>query len=241
MKKTTFTTSVVLLSLFATPFMLTAMPIGSSNNPMEYLVKGRDLSWLSIGLYGSETKRSIERDATGLTTTLESRHVNGYIGIDALSWLTVYAIGGQSESKYGSLSYADGEAEYGVGIRANLLNHFLREPMLMEEDIRLNLGAHYRQSSSDLGATSIDWNEISAALTLALVNHSDRNKAFAPESVSIYAGPMFSTLLSDDFEAEDHAGAVAGIEIFFTDSVTLDIEVQHVGETSVGGGINLHF
>ena len=36
-------------------------------------------------------------------------------------------------------------------------------------------------------------------------------------------------------------GAVIGMEIFFMDTIVLDLEVQHFEETSAGVGINFHF
>jgi len=243
MKKPTF----VSLAVFAVAFIVAAlsshaMPISSSNMGIEYLVRGKDLSKLSLGLYGLQGEREITWNASGVTQTLESSKVLGYVGYDLLHWVTVYAVGGSTESKFGNADAADAETEYGIGFRANILNHFIREPMLMEDVLRVNLSCQYTRSEADVGGADLDWEEISVAATVGIVNHSDNDKLFAPESISLYVGPLYSTFESDDFEAEDEIGAVAGMEIFFMmDTIILDLKVQHFEETSVGGGINFRF
>jgi hypothetical protein len=240
MKKTTFVPLVVSLAIVATSLPLWAVP-SSSNDPFEYMVRGRDLSKLSIGLYAIQSERDISWDDSGITETLKSDRVLGYLGYDILNTVTIYALGGASESKFGNNTESDAEGEYGVGLRANLLSHFIREPTPMEDVVRVNLGAQYLHSSADTGSTSVDWNEISVALTLALVNHTDGNKFFTPESYSIYVGPIYSKLDGDDFEADDDVGVIGGTEVFLTDTIILDIEVQHFENTSVAVGINFRF
>jgi opacity protein-like surface antigen len=240
MKKTTFVPLVVSLSIVASSLSLWAVP-SSSNDPFEYLVRGRDLSKLSIGLYAMQSERDITWDASGITETLKADHVRGYLGYDIFNAVTIYAVGGSSESKFGDNATADSDGEYGVGIRANVLNHFIRETTPMEDAIRVNLGAQYLRSSADTGGTSVDWDEISVSLTLGLVNHTEGNKYYTPESYSIYVGPIYSKLNSDDFEAKDDVGLIAGMEVFLTDTIVVDFEVQNFENTSVAAGINFRF
>lgn len=242
MKKPTF----VSLAVFAVAFLVTAasshaVPIASSNIGNEYLVRGKDLSKFSVGLYGLQSEREIKWNASGVVQTLESSKVLGYVGYDVLRWATVYAVGGQSESKFGNLDTADSETEYGIGFRANVLNHFIREPIPMEDVIRLNIGGEYTWSEADLGFADVEWEELSFSATVGIVNHTESYKLFAPESISLYIGPMYSSFESSDFETEKEVGAVAGIEIFFMDTIILDLKVLQFEETSVGGGINFYF
>ena len=217
------------------------MPISSSNLGNEYLVRGKDLSKFSIGRYGLQSEREIEWEGSGVTQTLESSKVLGYVGYDLLRWVTLYAVGGQSESKFGNADTADAETEYGIGFRANILNHFIREPVPLEDVVRLNLSAQYTRAEAEVGGMDLEWEDISVAATIGLVNHTEGLKYYAPESISLYIGPMYSVFESDDFKAKDEIGAVAGIEIFFMDTIVLDLKVQQFEETSVGGGINFRF
>ncbi len=241
MKKHTYIQPVVTF-LLGTILSVGAVPISSQDDPFDYAVRGPDLSAFSIGLYSMQTEREIKWDATGATQVLKQQKVQGYLGVDVLRWLTIYAVGGGSEAKFGDNATADSEGEYGVGFRASLLEHFIKEPVPMEDSLRLNLGGQYTRNSSDDGVGgNVEWNEITAELTLSIVNHTQGHKAFTPESISLYFGPLFSHYMSDDFETEDNMGAVAGMEIFFMDTIILDIEFQHFEETSAGVGINFHF
>ena len=238
MKKHTFGLfAVFAAALFASALSTHAVPISSSNMPDEYAIRGRDLSKLSIGLYSIQAEREITWDVSGVTQTLKSSKVQGYVGYDVLRWLTLYAVGGQSESKFGNAPSADSESEYGIGFRANILNHFIREPLPMEDVIRVNIGGQYSRASADV----VDWDELTVALTVGIVNNTESYKLFAPESISLYFGPLYSAFISDDLDAKDELGAVAGMEIFFMDTIVLDLKVQHFEETSVGGGINFRF
>ena len=241
MKKYTYISLFVGISIFASTLSTWAMPIGGNNIPSDYLVKGKDLSSLSMGIYGGQFKRDIKWDNSGITQTLKSNRILGYIGVDLFDWITLFAVGGSSESKIGDSETASSEGEYGAGFRLNLLSHFIAEPVVTEDMIRLNFTTRYLHSSSEIGFNDLSWDEISASLTMELVNHTTGNKFFTPESITLYAGPMYSTFLSDDFSESDDFGLMGGIEFFLVDTIVLDIEIQHIGETSASVGLNFHF
>jgi hypothetical protein len=241
MKKTTYTQLVVAITVLACTLSVWAIPLGSNNDPADYLIKGRDLTRLSVGVYTFQADRNIVWDATGITETMDTRRLQAYLGVNILDWLTLYIIGGESESQIGSAASGDAEAEYGGGIQINFLNHFIREPVTAEDVIRLDFAAQFVASSSDNGSRSSDWNEASAALTVALVNHTEGNKFYSPESIAIYAGPIYSAIMGDDFDSDDSVGLTAGMEFFFTDTFTLDVQVQQFGETTMGAGLNFRF
>jgi len=240
MKKYTYISLLVVVAVFVSSISLLAMPIGSSNIPSEYLIKGKDLSWLSIGLHGGQFERDIEWD-NGVVQKLKSNRWLGYVGADVFNFITIYAQAGQNESSLNDGEMADAEAAFGGGFRMNLLSHFIREPTLTEDIVRLNFGADYLHTSSDVTYEGIDWDEISTSLTIELVNNTTGNKFFAPESISLYVGPVFSTLISSDFSEDNSLGVMGGLEIFIVDTVVLDFEVQHFGQTSFSGGINFRF
>ena len=240
MNKTTYTLLALIVGLLTNTLSLCAMPLGS-NEPSDYLIKGHDLSKLSTGVYAVQSSRQITWDRSGITQVMESDRVQAYLGYEVLDWITVYAIGGGSESKIKGAQAGDSETELGLGFRANLLNHFIREPVPAEDVIRINMGVEYVQSSFDNGFSSSDWDELTVALTVALVNHTDGNKFFSPESIALYAGPIYAAITGDDFETKDNMGVIGGLEFYLTDTITLDLQVKHFEETSVGGGVNFRF
>ena len=240
MKKHIFISLSVVIAIFASTLSISAKPIGGNNDPFDYLATGKDLSWLSMGVYGGEFKRNINFD-NGLNSNLKTTRINGYIGADIFKWITVYITAGSGESSVGESETADSEAEYGGGIRLNLLHHFICEPVPMEDVLRFNFDANYLHSSSDLNFETLEWDEMSASLTMELVNHTEGNKFFGPESIALYLGPIFSTLDSSDFKEDQNFGVIGGIEIYLVDTIVLDIEIQHFDETSASVGLNFHF
>jgi opacity protein-like surface antigen len=240
MNKTTHTFVALAVGLLTSTLPLCAMPLGS-NEPSDYLIKGQDLSKLTMGIYAGQHKRQITWDDSGFTEVMESDRVQAYLGYDVLDWLTVYAIGGANESNTEGTEGGDSESELGLGFRVNVLNHFIREPVPAEDIIRMNMGVEYVRSSFDNGFASSDWGEFSVALTVALVNTIDGNKYFWPESIAIYAGPIYSAINGDEFEADDTVGVIGGLELYLTDTITLDLQVKYFNETSVAGGVNFRF
>jgi opacity protein-like surface antigen len=239
MNKTTNTFVSIAVGLLTSTLSLCAMPLGSSE-PSDYLITGRDLSKLSVGIYAAQSSRQITLDRSGLTEVMESDRVQAYLGYDFLDWLTVYAIGGANESTIKGADAGD-SAELGLGFRVNLLNHFIREPVPAEDVIRMNMGVEYVQSSFDNGVASSDWDELTVALTVALVNNTEGNKYYSPESIALYAGPIYSAITGDNFETKDNVGVIAGLEFYLTDTITLDFQAKRFEEISVSGGVNFRF
>ena len=241
MNKTTNTFVSIVVGVLTSTLSLCAMPLGSSE-PSDYLIKGQDLSRLTMGVYVAQSDRQISWDDSGITQVIESDRVQAYLGYDVLDWLTCYAIGGANESKIeGIQGGGNSETELGLGFRVNLLNHFIREPTAIEDVIRMNMGVEYVRSSFDNGFASSDWSELSVALTMAIVNAIEGNKYFWPESIAIYAGPIYSAINGDEFETDDDVGLIAGLEFFLTDTCTLDFQVKYFEETSIAGGVNFRF
>jgi opacity protein-like surface antigen len=239
MKKQKYISLVVVTTLFVN--IVSAFAIPSNNESINYLVKGNDLSRLSMGIYGGQFERDIDWD-NGPVQKLTSNRFYGYIGVDVINWLTLYATAGMSESAINEGSYSDYDGCFGAGLRINVLSHYIKEPVLTSDIIRLNFEANYLHSSADLKyRDNIDWDEINASFTIELVNDTTGNKFYSPESISLYVGPIFSALISDDFSEDNSFGVMGGIQVFIVDSVALDLQVQHYGETSISGGINYRF
>jgi opacity protein-like surface antigen len=240
MNKTTNAFVAIAVGLLTSTLSLCAMPLGSSE-PSDYLITGQDLSRLTMGVYAVQSERQITWDDSSITRVMESDRVQAYLGYDILDWLTFYAIGGANESNTEGTEGGDSESELGLGFRVNVLNHFIREPVPAEDTIRINMGVEYVRSSFDNGYASSDWDELTGALTVALVNHTDGNKYYWPESIAIYAGPIYAAINGDEFETDDSLGVIGGLELYLTDTITLDLQVKYFKETSVAGGVNFRF
>jgi opacity protein-like surface antigen len=234
-------TAVATASLILTAFPVLAMPVGRSNEGIDYLFKDPVLSRFTAGVYGGEVNREIKFKHSSFETEMKSTRGTAYLGFSLLKWLSVYAVAGQNTAEISGMGEADGEAIYGGGMSINLLNHFLREPVPMEDAFRLNLGLQTLTTEADFVFDTFKWREISGALTLSIINHTTGNKEYTPESIALYVGPAFSYVSSDDFETKNTVGVVGGLEIFFTDSFAIDFRVEYFEKTSGSIGLNLHF
>ena len=67
------------------------------------------------------------------------------------------------------------------------------------------------------------------------------NKFFNPNSIAIYGGPMFSYIQSDDIEADKEFGFMAGVEVFVSESISLDAGIRQFDGTGFEGGIHIRF
>ena len=244
MKNQTALYSVVCLALLIFVGSAGSAPIGTSNEGLDYLIKGRDLSWLGMGVYYSHVERDVTLETGGLTETLDADRLHAYISFSPFSFLTVYAIGGSSEATLvDSLAADEGdsESELGLGLRLNLLDHFFKEPVPYESRYRMTASAEHVRSEMTYDGGSIDWDKTDISLLFGVVNDTVGNKFFTAESMMLYFGAVFSLIDSDEFEEDGAFGGMAGLEIFFTDSFSLDVSATHIDNTSYDVGVNVHF
>ncbi len=219
-----------------------ASPIGNSNMGKEYLVSSDPLDQWSIGIFGGATKRGIKLDAGG-DATLDINRGMIYVGFDALSWLTPFVSLGVADSSISSLSSSDrsNKFAYGLGVNVKLLNQEIMDPNLMIDVLRINADFYYNGSETESFGQTIKWSEFSTSLTVGLVNDTTANKSMFPESIGLYAGPIYSYYISSDFDAQETVGLLAGIDVFITQRTSFDISIQLFDETSVNGSLNIRF
>ncbi len=211
-----------------------------SNTDINYLFRNPTLRNFTAGFYGGETKREVTRDGWQ-DTTISSARYYGYIGYDIVRWLNLYGILGANDAKLPNATTADSELLYGLGVSFNLLNHSIREPTPIEDAIRINGDIRIISTEANFPTGSISWQEITASLRFSLVNFPTGDKRYRPEAIAIYAGPAFSYIHSSNVEAKQNAGVTGGLEIFFFDSLSIDLNVEHYDTTSVFGGLNMRF
>lgn len=215
-----------------------AVPVSSGQLGRNYLVSAADLTRWSGGILGSVRKRDVEVER--FDYTLKSTRYLIYVGYDFMSWATAYGIGGRSVSKMGSGAYENASAEIGGGVRFNILEHEILSPTLVEDMIRINCGVQYTMSGTDWRGTDLDWGELYGWLTLSLINELDGNKLFVPWSIALYGGPIYSDFFSD-VDANETLGFTAGLEVLYTDRVSLHAGVEHFDEQSFAGGVQIRF
>ena len=227
--------------LFSIALTHTAHAAARSNAGIDYLFRNPSLGRLTAGVYAGESRREVSQAGVLMDTTLTSGQFYGYLGIDIMSWLNVYGILGMNESKLANTPTADAEILYGMGISFNLLNHFIREPTPMEDAFRINGDIRIVSTEANLLMGGISWQELSASLRFSLVNFPVGDKNYRPEAIALYAGPAFSHIRSSNISATQNFGAIGGLEIFFFDTFSLDLNVEYYDTTSIFGGLNVRF
>jgi len=228
----------VLLAVLSIVSSGIAAPLADSNRPLDYIIAVKDLSAFGIGTYIEVIDRDVELNDVP-ETRLKTERAMLYFSWNIMPWINTYISGGSSRHKFGEYSsYSDEDLEWGAGIRLNLLDNEILAPTLIEDKIRLNAGLHYANVSIDSPASS-DWQEITGSITLSIVNDVRGNKFFLPRTISLYAGPIYSSIIGDDIEEEDAFGYAAGLEMHLNKKISFDIGVQHINEPSLAAGLHL--
>jgi hypothetical protein len=240
MKKKSLSTLITGVSLLATVSATTAMPLAGGNTDFDYAIKGKELSWLSAGVWGGSVKREIEWD-NGTTDVMESTPVDLYIGARIVNWFDLIGIIGSRNTDFEFAGEGDRNAEWGLGFQARLFSHQIPEVSLMVDTIRITMNATWLSAGTKVMSRSEDWSETSASLLFGLYNSTSGNKLYGPESIGIYAGPGFSALNGDNFSESESVGLIAGAQFFIVDTVGLEIQGQFFEENSVLAGISYQF
>jgi hypothetical protein len=246
MKKTIFSLCTVIF-LAAVRIEAQAGSRAPSNLGREYLVSVNSLSAWSFGGYVDVGEKTLTLDRPHQNVDLACTKYMTYLGYDVFSWLTPYLVAGTSQSKFSGGYWdemADSSAQYGIGIQANLIDHEVADPTLMEDRVRLNAAVEYSVTQADYAGQALDWVDFDASLTLAIVNDVAGNILFVPESIAFFGGPIFSTWSSHDFKPaqnRDELGFTVGMEVFYTTSVSLNIRANMLDHTGMTAGLNIRF
>ena len=235
---------VLLLSFSAT--RVQALPRGYSNNGMNYIEGSSDLSRWSCGIYSD----SRDRDVTirGDDFRFDLVNVMGYVGYDIKPWMILYVTAGGADNTLrqpalpGEPDREDSSSavDVGVGLKFNILDHEIMDPTLFEDKIRIDGGVQYSASSlDDPFRGTEDYSELSASLTLGVVNDIQGNTLFLPNSIEIFAGGIFSDFVAGDVDVGSKLGYTAGVDIFYTEKVTIEASVQGFDTVTVCGAIHL--
>lgn len=237
-----FLAAVVLLGLAS---LCHAVPVSNSNGARDYLINDASLNRWSFGIYGEEREWNVRTDPQNIPYSLDSRKIMAYVGLNLTRWLMVYGTIGESETELKNTLFAGDagyEMAYGGGVHLNILDHEIPDPTLLENKLRVVAGFQYIFADTDQFMADWEWEEYLAYLTISLVNDIDGNKLFLPNSIAIYAGPAYTDIRSDDIEqTSDEFGYMAGLEVFYTESISLDIGVQSFHSTGLTAGMHIRF
>lgn len=244
MKKAILLVSISLLTLTGSFAPVLAVPIGTMNHSAVFRYPAADLDRWCAGIYARSRERNITHNRVIGLEAIKTSKTQIYVGYDFNYWFTTYilAAGGEVSSTISAGSAFD----IGWGFRFQLLDHELRDPWLAEDRIRITAAIQQTYSGAELRGQDEQWMETYANLILSIVNDIDGNKLFLPDAISFFAGPIFSDIESRGFSSRDvdeyrMFGFTAGIEIFLSDRVSLEIEAENLGFSTVSYGIHVQF
>ena len=229
----------------------------TSNLGRDYEVSVPDLKQWSCGLYTESMDRKL--DSAGVFmygSKLNYQRNMGYIGYDFfrdydfLRCMTTYATLGTGSLKIGNGQRSGSCAQYGVGAHFNLLDKDILDPTLAEDKIRVTAGVEYIASNPSVDTSgfgfdkqSISFDELSGSLIVSFVNDIEGDKTFLPFGLSVFAGLLYSDFItnSHDLKADSQLGYIAGLEVFYTESISFFLAAENIGSSGYTAGVDIHF
>ncbi len=201
----------------------------------------RDLSGWSAGVFIRDRERDVRKDGVLFDTTLQEDRVMGYVGYQLFSWVTAYLYAGQNDTELGPPSYSGSASAMGGSLEFNLLTHLIKDPGLDEDRIRAHAGVSYTSAEADLGLATLDYSELEVDLTLSLINEIEGNKDYLPQGIGLSLGGLISSLQGDIKDAGDSAGFKFGVDLLWTEHITIYGGIESLDETGMFAGLNLLF
>jgi hypothetical protein len=227
-----------------------AVPLQTSNNGQDYYIGVEDLKQWSCGLYTETMERKLTNVGEPQSqAVLNYERTMGYIGYDILPYATTYATIGFGNLKIGEgFPASNNSAEYGVGVHFNLLDKGIWDPTLTEDKIRVTASMEYIASNPSVSGygmnnSNINFDELSGSLIVSLVNDVQGNKTFLPFSLSLFGGLLYSDLTTNvhSVKQDGEFGFIAGLEVFYTESVSMFGAAQEIGDPGYSAGLNVRF
>lgn len=221
-----------------------------SNGSKRHLLSPYDLGrWTA-----SVNLQNIQREVLmGLAEeNVKIRRYTGEIGIDLFPWLTVYGAAGLNEFSAELATgddRGDTEETWGAGIKARLVEYYLLGGADLEDKFVLDVHARYIDITSEVGARDLEWEQTEVMLRLGIVNEIDGDRGYSPEEITVWLGPVSSTIegeisggRTDEIEEADDIGFAAGIDVRFTKNASLVWDAQLYDEKLTQNlGLTFHF
>lgn len=244
MKTKKYSILLVVIALSSVATACFAGPRGGSNWGRDYVVASQGLDPWSAGLYYHNREREVQVQPSRVPTLMKISEILVYAGFDLRPWWTVYASIGESKAKFGASEYDDGEMAYGFGTQFNLFDHEIEDPFLLEDRVRINAGGEYvLRETESAWRGNLEWQELTGYLTVSIVNDVQADKMYYPDSIAVFAGPMYSDILGDDIKtpSSDSFGYMVGLEVFCTKRLSLHVSMEAFEENGYSAGVNLCF
>jgi len=259
MKWNSYLAGVVVLGLVS--ITARAVPVYESNEGGEYLISYQGLDRWGAGFLFSSWDRSVQIQGGGITleNRLDVDRLTGYLSYHLLRTLDVYVAGGSADAEVGKTGERkSASSDYALGLRINILDHIIKDPILLEDKIRLTASAQYSETKVDdlwIGgvgtARRTSWREKYGALNLAIINDVEGMVMFHPESIALNLGLIYhkldGTLAFDDprieadrIEAKNPTYFSAGVELFWTKRLSMEAAMLMGGGETKGTVAAIH-
>jgi hypothetical protein len=211
------------------------------------LLTAESLDRLSVGFDAATIERGIK--SNGETGILDARMYSGFVGLDALEWLTLFVTVGSCEVKAGmdddNLSQG---LKWSLGLAPVVWQMSVARPTFMSGTLSLAGLVEYANYRSEEHGTKIEWTDLSAAILIRYEIMEDfPSSKEEPMSLRFFAGPVVSLIDGEvtnpnrSFEQDEDVGLAAGIEWFITPLFCLAGSAELFDEASVTGSLRFHF
>ncbi|MDA0578520.1 MAG: hypothetical protein O3B24_10535 [Verrucomicrobia bacterium] len=240
--------SLTLLLAIALPVHAASLPGHMGDRS---LIETRQMPRVSIGAGLELIKRDIVIGNT-IDGTIDGNAYSAYLGVDALSWLTIHGTAGAMFLN--SLDFSDAGDNFDAGLRWSLgLNASLwhidtTTPDFMRGRFAIGFTAEYADTTAAAGDTGdVTWTETAMALPFSFEMPNEPMEFWGVESLLIYAGPVYTVIDGDidgtglDFEESQDAGALFGADVYFAPNVSLGARIIYIDDATVGVSARYHF
>lgn len=238
---------IMVVAVFACAVLMAGAATPSGTITRESMVSSEVLNRLSVGVDYVSIDREVQ--GSGVKDSLQARVFSGYVGYDALPWVTVFATLGGCQIDDNSGYWSSG-TKWTLGVAPNLWEGDLRRPSFLAGKISISGLAEIGSYESSEGGASADWMEYTAGILLRYEVFEDAPwSADSVTSLRLSVGPAFSMLKGDvknsgakwSFDESESVGWLATVEWFLAPTFSIAGGAEMFDEASVSASIRLHF
>lgn len=209
----------------------------------DHTVAAEDLSRFHFGIYAGGGTRTMEYNK--FDRDIDTSRYVGFLGYDINRYLTAYVSMGSMYTKR-ELGYGGRKTDstnsftYGAGLWARIIDTDQFDFLTTITRFRLMGNVEIFRADFD----EYDWTEVAGSLTFELFNEGDVNTFLVPNDYTIFAGPCFSFIESNNLKqsGDDKFGLTAGLSIGFTRNTYFTVSVDYYGDSNyVQGSVGVNF
>ncbi len=217
MSKPTLAALAAVAALVAATPVHAAPAVPDDARLVNYAIPADILTDFHGGIQGFLGDRNV-KDDFGITSEMDVRRINAYLGYDVGRWLSLYVIGGVMSVKDNDIGLDNDTAFlFGAGLWAALIDDAQLDFLSTISRYRLNFGMEVSHSDPN----DLAWTQFDASLTFGIYNDSFLSDAKFPTAIGIFAGPIFSTVDLDGYKQvkDNEWGFTVGGELRFANGV----------------------